>query len=296
MFKNEVVPWSYRDAEAGLRARRDALVAWRRAELAQMSGEVEAIYVSRWSRLVTGAAAVAGAAIMCGVAIETGLERLLGSRTSYVWQYTGDTLDARSPTLMLVITLAALPLVYLVARLLARHRFARLREAAVAPGGDVHADLERLARLRVGRAVALHADALARPSAAWPLLGTALLLPISLHLGVALAGTARFLDFDWWISLSVVVTAAAHAVYGTMSWTFARDLALGFAPSPWRPLGWVCLAGLFPGVVLYLVPPILIAMTAVVCVPVPLWWMKNVMMGERRALATWTTTLTATAT
>jgi hypothetical protein len=287
MFKNDAA-WSYRDAEAGLRARRDELAARREAEVARLDPEIGRIYVRRRARTLTGKVAVFGAAIMAAAAVEAGILML-----------ASDPGHARlSPTLCLMITVAVLPFVYAFERLRARRAWNRALAALSGSGGDVRADLARLEQVRVSALAAGFAERLARESVAWPLLGASFVVPLALHLAYGLVffrGPDLPYTFDWWISLSLVVTAAGHAVLGTQSWKFARELVADRPTSAWKVYGWVCLAGLFPGTLLYFVPPLLIALTAIAFVPGMLAWMRNRFYGERRALSSFGTSPTLAA-
>lgn len=99
------------------------------------------------------------------------------------------------------------------------------------------------------------------------LMATSLLLPLTMHLAVVLPlGTSRQ-DFMIWVLLSTVLTGLAHIVLAVQVWLFAQKAGTPlFNPEtirtePWRAYRNVILASLLPGGILYLIPPILVAIT-----------------------------------
>ena len=124
--------------------------------------------------------------------------------------------------------------------------------------------------LRIGR----DPDQLAGSGLAVPAVGLALLGPLSIHLLlVPWLGTLR--DFDQWVIASLIITGTAHLALAVMSGIRAYQLARGDTALTVRTIyGVVVLVSCIPFVVLYLIPPILVALTGLAFLPVlqaPVW-------------------------
>jgi hypothetical protein len=282
MFSSGLRP--YREDEAELRARRDAMLAERREELALLAGDAPRIFARRASRIAGGAIAMVGALALVTTTIATRAPALWGARAR------GTPL-----TPILLATLGAIPMAALVAWIAARVTARRVARRELEPTRDVRTDVERLSRAGPARLLADVAQRMETCSVWMPLGGCALVAPLSLHLFVAALAfpDARPLtsEFDLWIVLSVVLTIPAHATLAALALRFARRLrgwrpGTGVAvPSAWAPLLWTILAGCVPGIVLYLVPPILVAVTGLF-VPIAFAGVRAMTLGERAALAT----------
>jgi len=137
-------------------------------------------------------------------------------------------------------------------------------------------------RLRLGR------DALFLPSLIAPVAGAALLLPLTLHLLVALAiGTAR--EFDWWASISLVLAGPAHIAFLVLSVQRVRALAAGRrARTPGRIFAITVAVACFPIVLVVppglVIPAGLVAITGLPIVPL-LYRMARVVARERAEIA-----------
>jgi hypothetical protein len=273
--------WSYRDATQALVQRRDALLSRRRVELGAVPADLVRLYARRAGRSAAGAVAFLGACWLVLVAGWKALERpdLCPSLTH-----------------SLLATLALTPIAYLLAWALAPRVLARKLAGALLPSHDVVADVARFDRRTTAGLAADFVDALERRSVSWTMIGWATIVPISLHLVAALflrvnEYTPLAERFDWWISTSVLVVSPAHVVLALLCRKFARDLRAWSAFDPikrpmsgWAAYGWTCVAGLVPGAILFMVPPVLVAVTGVAFIPLLFSEMRRRIINERRRL------------
>ncbi|MBA3503330.1 MAG: hypothetical protein M4D80_28760 [Myxococcota bacterium] len=104
-------------------------------------------------------------------------------------------------------------------------------------------------------------------SYAVPALGLALMLPISLHLVVAVPlGLAG--ELDDWVRLSLFITAATHVVFATMVTRRAIQLAQGrIAVSTRRIYTTTLVVSCIPFAVIFFIPPLLVGFTGLALVP-----------------------------
>jgi hypothetical protein len=113
-----------------------------------------------------------------------------------------------------------------------------------------------------------------------PAVGMALLLPITLHMPVVLlVGDAA--AFDTWVVASMWITALPHAVFAFACAVRAYQLVAD--RSAWSPRGIyvaTLLTSCVPFVVLYAVPPALVALTALPFIPM-LRVMERIVTRER---------------
>jgi hypothetical protein len=280
---------SYRDNQGGLRLRRDELVAERARELTAVPSDLRRVYARRASRIAGGVVAIAGAAFMLvAAALSGGAEVLLGS----------PIVKLSLTTILLGGVFLAIPAM-VVARIVARIHFRGGLRTALAITDDPTYDIARLEAGGPLRLACHRADRLERASVALPLVGWSLCAPLVSHFAVyvALSNTqgewferaAR--EFDSWILISIVVTAAAHAVLVICAVRFAKNLrrandsAAQPMPSAWAPLGWTALAGCLPGVVLYVVPPVLVVLTGLAFIPAVFAFVRARVLSERNAIA-----------
>ncbi len=150
--------------------------------------------------------------------------------------------------------------------------------AATVAAGAAYA-LAAALRLRLAR------DALFVPSLVVPAAGVALVLPITLHLLVALAIGSRSAAFDEWVEISLVVTGAAHLVFAALCMLRARRLAAGDATmTVAKLLGITVAAVCVPFMVLWFIPPVLVAITALPILPL-LHGMRPLIDRERAEIA-----------
>lgn len=277
---------SYRDDEGGLRFRREQLLILRKCEVDLASDELVGIHARRVARIAGGAMAIAGAAsITFTSGLTYGAKALLGA-----------TLFDNEPpvTSILVATVLLVPLVMAIAWSAARRRMRKAVESAVQPTSDVRLDVARLAHAPPLALLTARIDSMEFRSVWVPLMGWALVAPLSMHLMLAIVlgwvGIGKLAEFDWWILVSLVLTGVGHAVLCTMAVRFARRLrawrptSAERLPSVWTPYGWTMFGACVPGLVLYAVPPLIAAVTSLF-IPVTFSWVRQRVLAERAALA-----------
>ena len=99
-------------------------------------------------------------------------------------------------------------------------------------------------------------------------LGGALLLPLTVHLPIALALGVDTETFGDWARLSLVITAPAHLVFATLAAIRAYQLATGRrAISTTRVYVTTLVVSCIPFALLYFIPPLLVGLTGVAIVP-----------------------------
>lgn len=110
------------------------------------------------------------------------------------------------------------------------------------------------------------AESLSQRSLAWPLVSLSLLVPISLHFLVALPFGEN--EFEVWMVMSLALSGVAHFALIAMAWVFAQQKHK--LPSKVRGISFGLMAwlvsiggGMIPGVVLYFIPVILVAVSGV---------------------------------
>jgi hypothetical protein len=110
-------------------------------------------------------------------------------------------------------------------------------------------------------------DALFAESMMIPTAGIALLLPITLHLPVVLLA-ADAGAFDFWVMASLWITGLAHLVFAGLCVLRARQLVAGKLPiTPRRIYVATLLTSCVPFVLLWAIPPTLVAITALPFMP-----------------------------
>jgi len=126
---------------------------------------------------------------------------------------------------------------------------------------------------------ALFAESLMLPTA-----GIALLLPITLHVPVVLA-ISDSRGFDLWVEASLWITGIAHLAFAGMSVQRARRLVAGQpAVAPRTIYVVTVVTSCVPFVVLWAIPPLLVAITAAPFVPL-LRYQQRIVERERAELA-----------
>lgn len=111
------------------------------------------------------------------------------------------------------------------------------------------------------------AGALLAESVMVPTAGIALLLPITLHLPVVVA-IADAATFDSWVTASLWITSLAHIVFAGLCVLRARQLVAGrVALTPRAIYVATLLTSCVPFVLLWAIPPLLVAVTALPFVP-----------------------------
>lgn len=128
-------------------------------------------------------------------------------------------------------------------------------------------------------------DALFAESVMVPTAGIALLLPITLHLPVVLL-VADAGAFEIWVMASLWITGLAHAVFAGLGVVRAYQLVAGIpAVTPRKIYLATLVTSCVPFVLLWGIPPTLVALTALPFVPM-LHGMQRVVDRERAEIAT----------
>jgi hypothetical protein len=122
----------------------------------------------------------------------------------------------------------------------------------------------------------------AAPSLALPLIGLCLVLPLTLHFAVgSLAGWGAK-EFDDWVDLSLVVTGPAHLAIAGLCAYRARELTTPprVAIRTLTIYGWTIGVSCVPFGLLWMIPPALVAVTALGLVPF-IYAMQTIAERER---------------
>lgn len=128
-------------------------------------------------------------------------------------------------------------------------------------------------------------DALFVPSLVVPAAGGALILPLTLHLLFLLMMGARSSGFDEWVRWSLVITGVAHLVFAAACVVRVRRLATGDASMTPGRIFWITVtATCLPFVVLWGIPPVVVALTGLPILPL-LYGMKPLIDHERDEIA-----------
>jgi hypothetical protein len=111
------------------------------------------------------------------------------------------------------------------------------------------------------RRVLDHAGELAIPGLVVPSIGVALLLPLTLHMPLAMLVAPGARAFDDWAEISAIITGPTHLVFAALAGERARQLAAGDpALSPLKIYG-ICVAVSCLPFALLVLPPFLVMMT-----------------------------------
>jgi hypothetical protein len=282
---------AYRNDEDVLQARLGALLDNRSAEVADVSSDLRAVYARRVARAAAGGvASLGGAALLVGAALRWTMSRSL---FNMIDQHHDGSLVA-----LLGGSVLAGALAYLPARALAARAFTRSMSKALELSGNVRIDLVRVERARPRRIARDLIDANESWSASLPLVATALLAPLALHFLVwltgwlffsAIAAEKHLSDFDGWITMSAPIAGIAHLVLVMLAFLFAMrlrfkstaELRINPSREGWQALGFTSLAGMIPGAVLILIPPLLIGFTGLLFIPFSFSRMNRAILRER---------------
>ena len=282
---------AYRSDEDVLQARLGALLDERSAEVDRTAESLRGVYARRVARAVSGGVAALGGAtvLICGAA----LCLANGSWFNLFGQPSGGPF-----TRLLLGSVAASALAYLPARALAARAFSRALRDDLSLSGSVRIDLVRVERAQPRRIARRLVEKSEGMSASLPLIGAALLAPLALHFVVWLLlcsgdPVAKILaGFDGWIAMSAPVAGFAHIVLALLGGRYgdklaerpSADLVARPAKEGWEALKFTAIAGLFPGAVLILVPPLLISLTGLSFIPLSFYAMSRAIVRERDAV------------
>ncbi|WP_437730792.1 hypothetical protein [Sorangium sp. So ce1335] len=276
---------TYRNDEDVARYHIESLLAGHRERIEAIQGRLGRIYVRRAARSLAGQVALGGAALVAVGAAATA-PSIVGA------------LHFGIATTALLGAWAMAALAYVAGRRLAVARLQRALSREVERSGDVHADRARLEAAAPEARVRAMIDAEERRSVALPLAGFAVLAPLTLHfavycvaLGGSLEWSARIELFDRWIRMSLGIVGHVHVVVAYLAFRYARRLhetptrVLVADPPPGalRALGYATLASLIPGATLFMLPPIVVAVTGAFVVP-SFVLARHRLLEERRSL------------
>jgi hypothetical protein len=297
----------YRDTLEPVRRQVAAQIAARHRELADAAalGRLHAARVGRGA---------GGAAMVATMLVGWPLLAVLGPALDLnVWGGSHHAVPGESGVLTLVLlsSWGVGLLAWQLARPLARWRFDQWL-AAMPKGLDACAadpdPLRALAWLDVtpspARAVHRRIDRWQTAALALPMVGCSLAAPLTLHFLFVLACAAvqgpwqesgfSFADvrsFDDWIAISALVVGHAHLVLACHAVLSARSLRRLPADAPpsewagWRALMWTVVASAVPGIVAYLIPPVLTFFTGLVFIPLMYGAARRTFARERAELA-----------
>ena len=269
----------YRDASDGKRAYLEALRAEQALGRMELAPAYRRVRAARVARAAAGATLAAAGALM----FVTAIARF--ARDTDVHRYEGGGLTA-----LLLLGWGAAVVVYAVARVAVWARFPAHLDAELAPTGDVDLDLERARRpvAQVAHGMATRPE---RGSLVWPLVGLALVMPLTLHYAVAvIIGEPGIdhADFDRWIVGSAILVGHCHLIVALRARRFGH--AFTSSPDPIDPSragsrtwGFALAASLFPGLILFAIPTFLVALTGVF-IPIAFAFGAARVTSERDAL------------
>jgi hypothetical protein len=215
---------AYRDDLIAARLERDALLERHREELASVPVDLGRIHARRVARTVAGKAAVGSVIVLGMVAIHILVASIMDP-------IRPNRLDGRL-TVVLLSAWVVVAAAYAAGRLLGGLAFRREVARPLHLTEDVHADVERLRTGGPFRAVKDFVERGETASVAYPLMGLALLVPLTLHFGayavaVIAEGTRleRALEgFDEWIAASMILVGHAHLVLVYLARRYAQRL------------------------------------------------------------------------
>jgi hypothetical protein len=250
-----------------------------REKLVPLIPRMRDVLQARVSRIIGGVAGLAGAAAMVYYAIAP-----------------VDHHDS-SPTVALVAGTVALGFTWLLARavLVIAGCFSRIRPEAKLTG-ELDRDLALLdeSDLREEvKALEARAESLETASVALPLAGITFLMPLFLHWIVgSVIGEESARNYAEWIRISLVIVGHAHIALAICGYLFARKLHRSNLEvitnlkihREWAKI-WLITIGIscLPGIVLFLVPPLLVAVTGIAFIPFMITLMRRAVLNERLA-------------
>jgi hypothetical protein len=273
----------YRNEDFGAALRLEGLLEQRGAEVDQAASELGGLYARRIARTAAGTAMLAGFITMVFESLRTYL--------------VDRTLDHAEP--LLLGSWAAGALVYGVTYALMRLRFPGTLLPTVDLGHGPRADMERVEAAAPAREARAKIDRLEQDSVAFPMMGVALLAPLTLHWLVMVALPSALdhhrplgaTSFGSWIGMSLVIVGHCHVAVAALAWRFAKrvralsTLELSVARhGGWSAYGWTLVSSL-PVAILLLIPTTLVAITGVFFIPGMFALMHKRLLAERVMLA-----------
>lgn len=275
----------YRDGTEGMRAELRELLDLRLRELEELPASYRKVYARRCGRAAAGAVAAVGGVVMFTAAI--------GAALDHGWFFSMPTASGALTQLLWLSWLAAF-VAYFVARSWSATRFDGRLSERFALTGVLHTDLDIARHLSPRRAAADVADDAERWSLGLPLVGLALLMPLSLHyLGAAVLERSwpEAVGFDEWIVASTVLVGHCHVILAIQSWLFAKrmdrkttdQLITGAHKQGWSAWGWTVASSAVPGAMLFGIPVFLVAITGFF-IPIAFSGMTSKVQRERVAL------------
>lgn len=252
-----------------------------RVQLAPLMPGVRRIAGRRGARMAAGAVGILGALAMVGMAI-------------------GDDHDGAT-TYTLLGSSAALLLTWICGRSIlgVARRFEKTPAVRLALSGVLDADLARIEASDPRSELTALETRLARleaPSIWMPAAAVALLVPLLTHfLFCTVVETHLRPDaFDEWIRISLVIVGHAHIALVVLCVLFAKkvakmstdDLAQMRIHREWAKI-WLTVIGIscLPGIILYLIPPLLVAVTGLAVIPFLITFLYKAVLKERAELA-----------
>lgn len=294
---------AYRDDLLAARIERDALLERRSDELACVPVDLGDIHARRVARTAAGKAAVGSVIVLGMVAVHVLV-------ISIADPMQRPRLDGRL-TVVLLSAWVVVAAAYAAGRLLGARAFRREVARPLDLTGDVHADVERLRAAEPLRAVRDLVERGETASVAYPLMGLALLVPLTLHFGVYMAAELlrgsrlerAIFEFDGWIAVSMILVGHAHLVLVYLARRYAQRLGalsneqIERSPPPggMSALGYTIGASLLGGVIGLFISPIgglvgmlvigaLVGITGLLFVPWSFTSMRRSLAQERVTL------------
>lgn len=260
----------YRDHLYAARCRREVLANEPRADGVDIA--VVAVLARRAGRVSAGLFGISGAVLLV---LSLAARGPLGLSTIVLYSWLA--MAASYATTLLVV------------RLWVSWRVTRARRGT----GDPLHDLCRLEAAHPRLDLLRSCARLEQASLALPLLAVSLLTPLSIHLCIAVGVMAVTLEgFSGWIALSLVLVGHAHITLAVFAIMHARslkreldaNLPAGGASRGLVALVWTVGASAFPGMVLVCLPPLIVAATGALFVPLVFHWARQCALRERAVM------------
>ncbi len=269
-------------------ATRFAELAERRTQEIASLVYARVVYTRRFARTVAGAVGTTGAILVF-------LATVIGLLTE--GSFFGRAHFEGKLTLGLLACWPAALIAYVFARTAASHAMRRALARPLERRGDAVHDLARLETSRPAFILERAATRLEGWSAAFPLTMLSFLMPLTLHFVVGHFlgrgdGGLSAKSYDEWIGMSVAIVGHAHLVLAICALVYGLKLARresaliasGVSKDWLKAFGFTILAGAVPGALLFLVPPIVVALTGIVFIPAMYIFMGRRIVSERRLL------------